>query len=432
MGKGAKGLNREQTQGGKFSELSPKQKRVMSWWRSRRGWDALICDGAVRSGKTICMGLSFFDWAMARFDGQAFALCGKTIESVRRNLLRELLPVLRQRGFECEQLLSRNQLNVSLGERQNIFYLFGGKDESSADLIQGLTLAGVLLDEVVLMPRSFVEQACARCSVEGAKVWFSCNPEGPQHWFYKEWICRTQERNALYLHFTMKDNPSLSDKVRKRYEQMFKGTFYRRFVLGEWVAAEGLVYDFFREESCPESPEGEMERWCISCDYGTVNPASFGLWGLRDGVWYRVKEYYYDSKLVGRQMTDGEYAQKLAALAAGRDIWRVVVDPSAASFIEVLRRAGWRVTKAKNDVLSGVRITAELLRCGKLVICRGCADAIREFGLYRWEEDGTGDRVRKQDDHAMDDIRYFAATVVEGQGAQPPVFAGSVSRRSRM
>lgn len=369
---------------------------------------------------------------MACFESQGFALCGKTIQSVRRNLLREQLPLLRQLGFECREQISRNQLTVRLGERENTFYLFGGKDEGSADLIQGLTLAGVLLDEVVLMPRSFVEQACARCSVEGAKLWFSCNPEGPEHWFYREWICRKRERNALYLHFTMQDNPALSARVRARYESMFRGTFYRRFVQGQWVAAQGLVYDFFDRETCPAPPEGEMERWSISCDYGTVNPASFGLWGLRNGVWYRVAEYYYDSRREGRQKTDREYARELERLAGGRTIRQVVVDPSAASFIEVLRRDGWNVVRAKNDVLSGIRITAQLLQNGRLVICDSCEDAIREFGLYRWEEDTAQDRVRKQNDHAMDDIRYFAATVAATQEHGTPVFAGSVCRSSRI
>lgn len=411
--------------------FSFKQKRLLLWWcrKGDRDHDAVICDGAVRSGKTLCMGLSFLFWAMACFDGQGFALCGKTIQSVRRNLLREQLPLLRQLGFECCEQISRNQFTVRLGGRENVFYLFGGKDEGSADLIQGLTLAGVLLDEVVLMPRSFVEQACARCSVEGAKLWFSCNPEGPEHWFYREWICRRNERNALYLHFTMEDNPSLSSRVRERYKTMFQGNFYRRFILGEWVAAQGLVYDFFRREDCPPPPEGEMERWCISCDYGTVNPASFGLWGLRDGVWYRVAEYYYDSRSRGKQKTDQEYVQELTRLAGGRKIRQVVVDPSAASFIELLRRDGWNVVKAKNDVLSGIRTTARLLRSGTLVICSSCPDSIREFGLYRWEEDTAQDRVRKQDDHAMDDIRYFAATIVAPGAHDMPTFAGSVYRR---
>ena len=414
--------------------FSPKQKRLLSWWCSpdTREHDAVICDGAVRSGKTTCMGLSFLFWAMACFDRQGFALCGKTIQSVRRNLLREQLPLLRSLGFACREQISRNQLTVRLGSRENTFYLFGGKDEGSADLIQGLTLAGVLMDEVVLMPRSFVEQACARCSVEGAKLWFSCNPEGPEHWFYREWIRAAEKRNALYLHFTMADNPSLSPRVRSRYEKMFHGSFYRRFVLGEWAAPEGLVYDFFRGGDCPPPPKGEMERWCISCDYGTVNPASFGLWGLREGVWYRVAEYYYDSRREGRQKTDAEYARELERLAGGRVIERVVVDPSAASFMEVLRRDGWRVVKARNDVLSGIRLTAQLLQSGKLVICDTCSDALREFGLYRWEEDGSRDRVRKQDDHAMDDIRYFAATVVQPRAGGVPVFAGSVCRSGRI
>ena len=412
--------------------FSPKQRRVLLWWcrPGDRERDAVICDGAVRSGKSLCLGVSFFCWAMARFRGHSFALCGKTISAVRRNLLLPLLPLLRELGFDCREQLSRGQLTVRQGRRENTFFLFGGRDEGSAALIQGLTLAGALLDEAALMPRSFVEQACARCSAEGARLWFSCNPEGPEHWFYREWICRAEERNALHLRFTMDDNPSLSPKVRRRYERMFRGSFYRRFILGEWTAPQGLVYDFFDPAGCPATPEGEMEQWCVSCDYGTVNPASFGLWGLRDGIWYRTAEYYYDSRQEGRQKTDHEYARALAGLAGERQVRWVVVDPSAASFIELLRREGWPVVRAKNEVLSGIRTTARLLRSGRLVICRSCADAIREFGLYRWEEDASRDRVVKQNDHAMDDIRYFAATVAGRETGLTPVFAGSVARRT--
>lgn len=234
-----------------------------------------------------------------------------------------------------------------------------------------MTLAGVLLDEAALMPRSFVEQAAARCSVTGAKLWFSCNPAGPEHWFYKEWILKREERRALYLHFTMQDNPALSPQVIRRYGRSFSGAFYRRFVLGEWAAAEGRVYDFFDESYIRPPPEGAMEQWCISCDYGTVNPASFGLWGRRDGVWYRVEEFYYDSRARGRQKTDGEYVQDLKRLAGGREIACVVADPSAASFLEALRREGWRVIRGENDVLSGIRLTAGLLKQGRIVIGPG-------------------------------------------------------------
>lgn len=393
---------------GKGLRFSAKQLRVLTWWRDPR-WEAVVCDGAVRSGKTFAMGLSFFLWAQAEFDGKQFGVCGKTIASVRRNLLAELAPYLRRLGMEVRERRGENALTVRFRGHENTFLLFGGRDESSAALIQGSTLAGVLLDEAVLMPRSFVEQAVARCSVAGSRLWFNCNPEGPQHWFYQEWILKAGERRALRLHFTMEDNPALSERIRERYRRNYSGAFYRRFVLGEWTAAEGLVYDFFSpDRDAAEAPEDGFSAWRISADYGTVNPASFGLWGLREGVWYRVREFYYDSRKMGRQRTDAEYAEDLERLAGGREIQRVIVDPSAASFIEVLRRRGFRVVRADNDVIDGVRVTADLLREGRIVICRDCGDCLREIAQYCWEQRGGRDAPRKKDDHAMDDLRYFA------------------------
>lgn len=413
--------------------FSDKQKQVLSWWTRgspHRERDAIVCDGAVRSGKTLCLGLSFLLWSMTRFRGQQFALCGKTTQSVRRNLLTSVLPMLAALGFQWEERISRNWLKVRCGGVENTYFLFGGKDEGSAALIQGITLAGVLLDEVALMPRSFVEQACARCSVTGAKFWFSCNPEGPGHWFYREWICKAQERNLLHLRFFMEDNPTLSPETRQRYERAFQGAFYRRFVLGEWTAAEGLVYDFFDESMVRSPPAGEAQRWVISCDYGTVNPTSMGLWGKYGGVWYRVREYYYDARQARRQQTDQEYAQRLRELAGGRKIEAVVADPSAASFLEVLRREGWNVRRAENDVLSGIRRTADALKAGRIVICPACQDAIREFGSYCWDlSAGDRDKVRKEFDHAMDEIRYFVATVAAPEEGEDPFFAGYVERR---
>ena len=372
----------------------------MRWWcdtSEDRGYDAIICDGAVRSGKTLCMGLSFVCWAMSQFRGAQFAFCGKSVVSLRRNLLNELTPLLGELGFACREKRSENLLAIRRGDRENRFYLMGGKDEGSAAFIQGVTLAGVLLDEAALMPRSFVEQAIARCSVSGSRLWFNCNPEGPQHWFYQEWILKAEERNALYLHFTMEDNPSLSPRIIRRYRSSYSGAFYRRFVLGEWTAAKGLVYDFFDPgRDAAERPEGEMEEYAVSVDYGTANPCSFGLWGLREGVWYRMEEYYYASRRTGVQLTDQEYVAAMDRLTAGRAIGQVVVDPSAASFITALRQAGYRVVKANNDVLSGIRITASLLKSGRLRICRGCEDCLREMALYRWDESSGGrDSPRK-------------------------------------
>ena len=256
----------------------------------------------------------------------------------------------------------------------------------------------------------------ARCSVEGSRIWCNCNPEGPYHWFYREWILKAQARSALYLHFTMDDNPGLSPAIRRRYERQYTGTFYRRFVLGEWCAAQGLIYDFFQEgDYVRPVPEGPMEQWRVSIDYGTSNPCSMGLWGLRDGVWYRVAEYYYAARERGVQRTDQEYVSALDALVGGRPIQQVVVDPSAASFIAALRQAGYRVVKADNDVLSGIRRTADLLKSGRIVICDTCADCLRELALYRWEE--GREAPHKDHDHAMDDMRYFTATLGKPEGA---------------
>ena len=399
-----------------YERFSQKQRRVMSWWmpgNADAAYEAIVCDGAVRSGKTLAMGLSFFLWGMVCFDGKRFGICGKTIASLRRNVLSEILPRLEGLGAAWKERRTENVVTVRFRGHENQFYIFGGRDESSASLIQGITFAGILLDEVALMPQSFVEQACARCSVAGSRLWFNCNPAGPSHWFYKSWILEAEKRNCLRLHFTMEDNPSLTEAIRQRYMRLYTGVFFRRFILGQWAQAEGRVYDFFEPEMVRPVPEGRFEQWYISCDYGTVNPTSMGLWGLQNGVWYRVKEFYFNSRVAMRQMTDEEYARELKKLAGERQIAAVIVDPSAASFIEVLRRRGWRVQKADNDVLGGIRMTSDALKEGRVVICEGCNDCIREMDEYVWDlSSGAKDRVKKEHDHAMDDMRYFVSTVL--------------------
>ena len=404
-----------------YCRFSPKQRRAMTWWvpgSPDAAREAIVCDGAVRSGKTLAMGMGFFLWAMIRFNNQRFGVCGKTISSLRRNVLSEILPRLEGLGATWKERRTDNLVTVRWMGRENRFYIFGGRDESSASLIQGITFAGILLDEVALMPRSFVEQACARCSVDGSRLWFNCNPAGPGHWFYKTWVQEAQQRNCLRLHFTMEDNPSLTEAIRERYRRLYTGVFYRRYILGEWAQAEGRVYDFFTPEMIRPAPEGGCDKWYVSCDYGTVNPTSMGLWGRKNGIWYRVKEFYFSSRERMRQMTDEEYALALVELVGERSVTAVIVDPSAASFMEVLRRKGWRVVKAENDVLSGIRLTSDCLKEGRIVICEGCGDCIREMEEYVWElSSGSADRVRKEHDHAMDDMRYFVATVLgERQG----------------
>ena len=415
-----------------LQSFSPKQRRVLTWWMEGSGdayREAIVCDGAVRSGKTMAMGLSFFLWASVSFHGQRFGVCGKTIASLRRNVLAEVLPKLGELGATWTEKRSENLIKLRFLGHENQFYVFGGRDESSASLIQGVTFAGILLDEVALMPRSFVEQACARCSVSGSRLWFNCNPAGPGHWFYKTWIQEAEQRNCLRLSFRMEDNPSLSKAIRQRYERLYTGVFYQRFVLGQWVQAEGRVYDFFGDDLVGQVPAEPLEEYYISCDYGTVNPTSMGLWGRKAGIWYRIREFYFDSRQQQRQMTDEEYARALEELAGERIITAVIVDPSAASFMEVLRRRGHRVRKADNDVLAGIRLTADALKEGRVVICQGCQDCLREMELYVWDGEGQGrDRVKKEHDHAMDDMRYFVSTVL---GRQQGSFAVCSVERKR-
>ena len=412
--------------------FSRKQLSVLNWWwkgSGQAGRDAIICDGAVRSGKTLCMCISFVAWLSHEFNGADFAICGKTITSLRRNIAVPMLPMLRELGFRCEEKISKNYMDVSFGPMRNRVYFFGGKDEGSAALIQGMTLGGVLFDEVALMPRSFVEQAIARCSLERSKLWFNCNPEYPQHWFHREWVLKAEEKNACYLHFTMDDNPGLSQAIVARYKSLYSGAFYARFVDGKWSSADGLVYPMFSAarhvlHTLPE----RFGRYVISCDYGTVNPSSFGLWGESEGKWVRLREYYWDSRARGCQRTDEEHYRALEELAGGLPVSFIVCDPSAASFIECVRRHGrFSCLPAKNDVLHGIRLVADALREGKILFAASCGDCIREFGLYAWESGGGKDSVKKEHDHAMDDLRYFVAAVMVREPGGG-FFAGSVER----
>lgn len=401
----------------KYAVFSPRSLLTMTWWQTERykDKDAIICDGSIRSSKTVSMSIGFILWSCSCFNGKTFAICGKTIESLRRNVITQL-PTLFEGLCKITERKSENLMVVSLDGRVNKYYLFGGKDEGSAALIQGMTLAGVMFDEVALMPRSFVEQALARCSVERSKFWFNCNPDTPEHWFYKEWIQKHKEKNALYLHFTMKDNNSLSEKVKKRYENMYSGVFYDRFIRGLWVVAEGLVYDFFqsKKETIIKTVDmNDYNEFYVSIDYGTINPCSMGLWGVNSEGAARIRESYFDSRKEGRQRTDEEHYQALVELVEDLPITRVIVDPSAASFIECIRRHGeFRVKPAINSVIDGIRITSSLLNAGMIRIDPSCKDCIREFGLYRWDEKKTADTVLKENDHAMDEVRYFCNTVL--------------------
>ena len=361
----------------KFSPFSKKQKKVLTWWLPNShvyDKDGIIADGAIRSGKTISMSLSYSIWAMSNFNGQSFGMCGKTIGSFRRNVLFWLKLMLKSRGYKVEDKRADNLMVVSKGDVTNYFYIFGGKDERSQDLIQGITLAGCFFDEVALMPESFVNQATGRCSVDGSKFWFNCNPDGPYHWFKTNWIDRREEKNILYLHFTMDDNLSLSEKIKKRYAGMYSGIFYKRYILGLWVVAEGIIYSMFdKEKHVVKASEYQYKEYYVSCDYGTQNPTSFGLWGKTfDNKHIMIKEYYYSGRTTGVQKTDLEYSKDLKEFTKDYKIKYVILDPSAASFKAQLIKDGFKVIKAKNSVLDGIRLVASLLTELKIFFDESC------------------------------------------------------------
>lgn len=390
--------------------ISDKQKKILAFPYSK--YDALICDGAVRSGKTSIMTVAFIDWAMREFSRQRFGICGKTVKSATENMI---TPYIARSYAKSRYTMvwrsSKQLLEVRRGRKVNYFEVFGGRDESSFALIQGRTLAGVLLDEVVLMPESFVNQALARCSVEGAKMWFSCNPGNPGHWFKEDWIDKREEHNAVYLHFEMADNPSLSEKTLKRYQTMYHGVFYDRYVRGLWVAAEGLVYPMFTHDKIEQNAQRQYRKYMISMDYGTRNPTAMILWGLCGGVWYGFKEYYFNSRSEMAQKTDQEYYDDLCHFAGDLPIDHIIIDPSALSFITLVEKNHrFKVWTADNDVLDGIRHTAQCISDGTIKICKSCENAIKEFGLYSWDEGAAEDRPLKENDHAMDAIRYFVQT----------------------
>ena len=405
-----------------FKPFSEKQLKVLKWWRKDspfKDLDGIICDGSVRAGKTVVMSLSYVMWAMETFNDENLGMSGKTIGALRRNVITPLKRMLKSRGYQVKDHRADNFLTIKFRGQTNFFYIFGGKDESSQDLIQGITLAGMFFDEVALMPESFVNQATARCSVDGSKLWYNCNPAGPYHWFKLEYLDKIKEKRMFHLHFTMDDNLSLSERIKERYKRMYTGVFFQRYILGLWVLAEGIIYDMFNNDinggHVVDTIERPYSAYYVAIDYGTQNPTVFGLWGKHQNKWYKVKEYHYEGRKESRQRTDAEYSQDLKKFLEGIRTKGVIVDPSAASFIAQLKKDGFYVMKAINDVSDGIRNVASALNRDLIAYNDCCKETFREFSSYIWDKkaaDRGEDKPIKQNDHHMDSDRYFVNTIV--------------------
>lgn len=412
----------------KINALSEKQVKILTWWMSDskfKNANGVIADGAIRSGKTLIMSFSFIIWAMQTFDHQLFGMSGKSVGSFRRNVIIWLKPLLRARGYSVTDLKTENILEVKRNGKVNYFYIFGARDERSQDFVQGMTAAGFFFDEVVLQPESFVTQATGRCSVEGSKWWFNCNPDKPMHWFKTEWLDKAEEKGLYHLHYDLDDNPSLSESMKARYRSMYSGVFYLRYILGLWVLAEGIVYDMITDDNYYDeqilTPQVKWRcRRYIVIDYGTINPMVF-LDIYDDGrISYINNEYYYDSNKKGRQKTNQEYLQDLLSfIAEDKDkivVDRIIIDPSAASFKAEIRNAGLVPKDADNEVLEGIRLVSSAIQQRILKINKKCQNIKDEFGSYSWDnkaKDRGVEQPLKQNDHAMDCIRYFCNTIIK-------------------
>jgi len=415
----------------KFKSFSRKQLQVLTWWTPsspHKDKDMLICDGSVRSGKTIIMSLSYSIWAMSSFNHTNFGMAGKTIDSFKRNVWFWLKPMLLSRGYHIEKRadIGDNVWAFTKGDVTNYFYFFGGRDESSQDLVQGITLGGFFLDEVVLMPESFVNQCKARCSVEDAKIWFNCNPEGPFHWFKVNYIDKAEELHALRIHFELSDNPSLSTRVKERYMRMFSGVFFKRFILGLWVLSEGLIYDELNEDENIWEDD-KLEKFLkesnsvtryIAIDYGTSNPMVFIDAYDDNTTMYICDEYYYSGRATGKQKTDSQYADDFDEFVAKVDKFPeyVIVDPSAASFKAELRLRGYVVKDADNDVEDGIRMVQNMLGLRLLKIHKRCVKGLSEMYSYIWDYKASkrGKEVPVKDfDHWPDALRYLIKTLIQ-------------------
>lgn len=394
--------------------LSPKQLKILAFPYS--DYQALICDGSIRSGKTSLMTVAFVDWMMREYDRQHFIVLGHTVGSAVRNVIDPYMATTYAQGkYDMHFASSAGVLTVKGGGRENYIHVFGADNARSFQKIQGMTAAGLLVDEVALCERSAVEQAMARCSVTGSRYWFNCNPDSPRHWFYEQWILRAKEMNALHLHFTLDDNPGLSREVIERYDRQYHGVFHDRYIKGLWVVAEGLVYQLDGVEyTCAREEAVGQGEWYVSCDYGITNPFCAQLWRVTPDRAYVVDEYYFDSRREGRRKTDSEHMDAVERLCAGRNIEALVLDPSATSFKEeAWRRGKFDVWDADNSVLDGIAVTDQMLHNGSIVICEECADTIGELGMYRWDDRKARDAVIKEHDHAMDAMRYMAQTVLK-------------------
>lgn len=364
-----------------------------------------ILEGAVRSGKSHIANIIFLNELKNGPDGE-YMIGGKNEGTIRRNIIAPLNHLV---GGTIRY--NRTLGEFTLFDRK--VYVVGANDERAEGKIRGLTLAGALIDEITIIPESFFKMATSRLSIAGSKLIGTTNPDGPYHWLKTDYINRASELNLRNFSFKLDDNPFLPPSYVEDLKKEYRGLWYKRFIEGLWVLAEGAIYDFFDNRlHVFKGPRTYAKQYFLGIDYGTTNPFAAVLVGFNDdghpALWIE-KEYYWDSKEKGYQKTDSEYAMDLEKEFGGYPISIYYLDPSAASFEVELKRRKKPVKHANNDVLDGIRYVGSLIAQGDLMICANCKSLIKEIESYVWDTKSarTGeDKPLKQRDHALDAMRY--------------------------
>ena len=396
-----------------------------------------VAEGGKRGGKNVLQTLCFCTM-LEEHPNKLHLIAGVSQTTAKLNIMDcDGFGLLNFFEGRCKEgkYKDRSCLYVQTKTGEKIILVSGGAKDGDEKYIKGNTYGMAYITEANECHQKFIKEVFDRTiSSYDRKVFHDLNPKAPGHWYYEDILAFHEKKQAVndqygynYGHFTIADNLSIdSAKLRAVLNTYQKGTvWYDRDILGKRKIAEGLVYDFGEDNITDEQPAGA--EYYISIDYGTLNPFSAGLWSVTGSNAVRIKEYYHDGRKTQKQLTDEEYCDAVEKLAEGYDIKRVVVDPSAASFIASLRKRKFHVQQANNEVIDGIRRTAVYLRDGNIKIHRSCVDCIREFGLYRWDEKANEDRVIKEFDHALDDCRYFSNTIMKnkvGKIKLPPIYGG--------
>lgn len=377
-----------------------------------------ILDGSVRSSKTISCSVRWLTYILDGPPGD-LVMVGKTLATLKRNVLNDLFDIL---GNKNMAWVDKQQGELRMLHRR--VYCVGANNEDAESKIRGATFAGALCDEVNLYPQSFFLQLMARLSVAGAQCFCNCNPDSPYHWFYTEFIMNDSIQDKRRWRFNMDDNPSLSPAYKESLKQMYKGVFYRRWIDGEWCAADGLIYDMFDPDVTVKhfditDPKYKPLRYVIGCDYGTSTVMSWSAIAVIPSIgFYKVREYYYNAITARAQKTDKKFADEFEQFVKGlpmisNTISHTYCDPSAASWKAELRSRNLIVMDADNDVLNGIRHVGSLIGQKRYYIDPSCVNTIKEYESYVWDDKAQKlgvDRPVKVNDHACDSDRYALYT----------------------